>query len=145
MANYANLLATIAANIYTNSNQEVTAAMAKAALDAMVGSLGVGFQFMGIATPDTDPGTPDQRVFYIATDGVFTNFGGIEIDAGAIGFLKYDTEWSVDIIEGLGSAIFQVANVAEDGLYFVDSSMNVGAQLTQDGFNSFNSLNFRTL
>ena len=35
MANYANLLATIAANIYTNHNNEVTAEMVKTAVDAM--------------------------------------------------------------------------------------------------------------
>lgn len=40
MANYANLLATIATNIYTNGNNEVTASMVKAACDAIVSGLG---------------------------------------------------------------------------------------------------------
>lgn len=39
MANYANLLATIAANIYTNNNNEVTASMVKSAMDQVVGAL----------------------------------------------------------------------------------------------------------
>ena len=36
---------------------------------------------MGVATPDTDPGTPDGKVFYIATQaGTYTHFGGRHID-----------------------------------------------------------------
>ena len=40
MANYANLLATIAANIYTNGNNEVTAQMVKDAVDDIVDKMG---------------------------------------------------------------------------------------------------------
>lgn len=50
MANYANLLATIATNIYTNGNNEVTASMVKAACDAIVSGLGT----MREALPSSD-------------------------------------------------------------------------------------------
>ena len=94
MANYSTLLAAIAANIYTNGNNEVTAAMVKSAVVSMVSSLGAGYQFAGMATPDTDPGTPDQRVFYIAaTDGVYTNFGGLSVEGGDVVVLYWDTMW----------------------------------------------------
>ena len=97
MANYATLLATIAANIYTNGNNEVTAAMVKSACDQMVASLGAGYQFMGVATPSTNPGTPDQRAFYIAAPGIYPNFNA-NIETGAIGIFKYDSSWSVESI-----------------------------------------------
>ena len=94
MANYANLLATIAANIYTNNNNEVTAAMVKTAVDQMVASLGAGYQFMDIATPATTPGNTDVKQFYIASEaGIYTDFGGLEV---------YDNE--VAVIYGSGSS-----------------------------------------
>lgn len=105
MANYANLLATIAANIYTNNNNEVTAAMVKTAVDSMVASLGAGYQFMGMATPATNPGTPDYRCFWIATNpGTYTYMGGQVVTEGEIAFIKYDTAWSkVSYVPGAGA------------------------------------------
>lgn len=103
MANYANLLATIAANIYTNGNNEVTAAMVKSAVDSMVASLGAGYQFMGVATPATTPGNTDVKQFYIAsTPGTFTNFldsgsDPLEVNDGEVAVLKYDTAWSKEV------------------------------------------------
>lgn len=102
MANYTNLLATIAANIYTNHNNEVTAAMVKAACDSMVSILGAGYQFKGTATPATDPGTPDAKVFYIASmPGTYTNFGGAEVDAGGLYLLVGSgSTWDVIMTPG---------------------------------------------
>lgn len=95
MANYANLLATIAANIYSNGNQEVTAAMAKTAMDAMVASLGAGYQFMGVATPSTNPGAPDQNVWYLAsTPGTYANFGGLVVSGGEVCALCWNGVWA---------------------------------------------------
>lgn len=99
MANYANLLATIAANIYTNNNNEVTASMVKTAVDQMVASLGAGYQFMGVATPATNPGTPDAKVFYIAgAPGTYTNFGGAVVNEGEVVLLKGSgSSWSKEV------------------------------------------------
>lgn len=100
MANYANLLATIAANIYTNGNNEVTAAMVKTAVDAMVASLGTGYQFMGVATPKTTPPTsPDYPCFYIASEpGTYTDFPDsnsdpLEVYDGEVAIFQWDTSW----------------------------------------------------
>lgn len=92
MADYSNLLATIAANIYTNGNQEVTAAMVKTAADSIVASLGTGSQFMGVAHPsDTPSGYADLRAFWIAFEtGTYTNFGGQVLTDGEVAVISYD-------------------------------------------------------
>ena len=75
MANYSDLIQTINDSIKSNGNQEITGPVLNAVLQAMVSALGEGYQFMGMATPDTNPGTPDEKVFYIATrEGSYINF-----------------------------------------------------------------------
>ena len=91
MANYSELIATINDQIKANGNQEITGPVLNAVLQAMVSALGEGYQFMGVATPDTNPGTPDGKVFYIATEpGTYSKFGDTELKKG-IGFFTYDS------------------------------------------------------
>lgn len=53
-----------------------------------------GYLFSGIATFETDPGTPDAKVFYIANGkGTYEKFGGIEVTEDEVVVLKYDTAW----------------------------------------------------
>lgn len=53
-----------------------------------------GYLFAGIATIDTNPETPDAKVFYIAKGkGTYTNFGGIEVTEDEVVILYYDTTW----------------------------------------------------
>ena len=53
-----------------------------------------GYVFAGVATPATDPGTPNAKVFYIANgNGTYTNFGSIEVTEDEVVVLKYDTAW----------------------------------------------------
>lgn len=94
MANYASLLATIAANITDNNTGAITGPVLKGVLDGMVGSLGTGYQFMGVAATSTNPGTPDQKVYYLAGPGTYTNFNNITVADGEIAVLKYDSAWS---------------------------------------------------
>lgn len=99
MANYANLLATIAANIYENHGNQVTANMVKAACDYMVASLGAGYQFAGVATSATDPGTPDQKVFYLAVEpGTYANFDGAVLGGDAVCVFYYSSAWSHSLV-----------------------------------------------
>lgn len=58
-----------------------------------------GYRFMGIATPDTDPGTPSQDVFYIATQaGTYTHFGtGIMIAKEGV---SSSEETKISVAEG---------------------------------------------
>lgn len=97
MANYATLKAAIQAAIYENGNNEITGTALQQSLLSMISSLGDGYQFMGVATPSTNPGTPDANVFYLAsTTGTYTNFGGLVLDDGEIAILKYNGAWSKD-------------------------------------------------
>ena len=44
-----------------------------------------GYLYAGIATPNTNPGTPDGLVFYIATQpGVYPNFNYSEVTNEAL-------------------------------------------------------------
>lgn len=92
MANYASLKAAIQEVVKTNGNNEITGALLQQSLLAMINSLGVGYQFMGIAvlTPTpTNPGTPDQNVFYIASEpGTYSNFSGIVVGDDEVAILK---------------------------------------------------------
>lgn len=53
-----------------------------------------GYLFKGVATIDTNPETPDAKVFYIANGkGIYTNFGGLEVTEDEVVILCYDTTW----------------------------------------------------
>ena len=108
MANYASLKAAIQDVIKTNGNNEITGAVLQQSLLAMVNSLGAGYQYAGIATPATNPGTPDQNVFYLAsTAGTYTNFDGLVLADGEIAILKYNGAWSKD---STGAASVEMVN-----------------------------------
>lgn len=94
MANYATLKAAIQQVVKTNGKNKITGALLQQSLLSMINSLGVGYQFVGIATPSTNPGTPDQKVFYIANGkGTYTNFGGINVTEDEVIFLVLDNAW----------------------------------------------------
>lgn len=95
MANYATLKAAIADVIKQNGNNEITGALLQQALLSMITSLGANYQFAGIAEPTTNPGTPDQNVFYIASKpGTYASFDGITIGIDDVSILKYNGSWS---------------------------------------------------
>ena len=106
MANYQLLKADIDAKVYQNGAQEITGANLNSVLNAMVTTLGAGYQFMGVATP-TNPGTsqtPDYKCFYLATTpGTYTNLGGLVVADGEVAILKYDTSWT-KVVTGIASA-----------------------------------------
>ena len=90
MANWTTLKAAIANVIKTNGNQEITGAVLQNTLNSIVNAIGENATFAGIATPSTNPGTPDGPVFYIASEaGTYPNFGGITVVEGRLNILKY--------------------------------------------------------
>lgn len=94
MANYQLLKADIDAKVYQNGHQEITGENLNSVLNAMVTTLGAEYQFAGVATTTTNPGSPDAKVFYIANGkGTYTNFGGLEVTEDDVVVLYYDTEW----------------------------------------------------
>ena len=98
MANYNNLKAGIDAVIKTNGRQEISGAALNTQLKNMISELGAGYQYMGIATPATNPGTPDANVFYLASEaGTYTNFGGIVINEGEVCALVWNGTWTKQV------------------------------------------------
>ncbi len=94
MSNYNSLKTTIDANIKQNGNQEITGQILNSVLNQMVNILGTGYQFAGVATIATNPGTPDAKVFYIANGkGTYTNFGGINVTEDDVVVLYWDSSW----------------------------------------------------
>lgn len=93
MANYATLIAAIQSVITQNGNNEITGPILQQTLISVVNSLGSGYQFIGIATPETTPGTPDQKVFYIGSSGTYPNFGPAVIPDGNLAVFYYDSSW----------------------------------------------------
>lgn len=85
MGNYEQLIAAIEQVIKTNGNNEITGAILQSTLKSIVNSVGANAAFAGIATPETNPGTPDQNVFYLAWErGVYTNFNNINVTQPAV-------------------------------------------------------------
>lgn len=121
MANYATLKAAIQDVIKTNGNNEITGALLQQSLLAMINSLGYGYQYMGLATPTTNPGTPDQNVFYLAsTAGTYTNFDALVLTDGEIAILKYNGAWSKD---STGAASLEKVNQLGQGLAGAQSNI----------------------
>lgn len=103
MANYNNLKTAIQGVIKANGNQEITGDILQNALLSMINSLGAGYQFMGVATSETNPSTPDQKVFYFANGkGTYANFGGLIVDEDEVIILYYDTAWH-KLLTGIAS------------------------------------------
>ena len=95
MANWSVLKAAIANVIKTNGNQEITGQLLQNVLNNIVSSLGENATFAGIATPTTNPGTPDGNLFYLATEpGIYANFNSIEIADGEAVILEWRGGWT---------------------------------------------------
>lgn len=59
-----------------------------------------GATFMGVATPDSVPPVPTQKVFYIANEvGAYPNYGGLSVADGEIAFFTYNGSWSKVALE----------------------------------------------
>lgn len=117
MANYATLKAAIQNVIKTNGNNEITGALLQQSLLAMVNSLGADYLFVGVAYPSTNPGTPDQNVFYIAASGTYPNFGGTNIPNGSIGLFLYNGTWDYQIVSITNVETGEINYDYIDGIY----------------------------
>ena len=71
--------------------------------------------FAGIATPTTNPGTPDGNVFYIATEaGIYANFSNITVGANEVAILVWNggATWEKEV-SGLVSSSYLMNEVAK--------------------------------
>ena len=98
MSGYNELKNAIRRVVKTNNNREITGQNLQSTLTSMVNSLGANYHFAGFASPDTNPGTPDQNIFYIASEeGTYVNFDGIILHSG-LSFLMWNGKWSSETI-----------------------------------------------
>lgn len=137
MANYATLKSAIQQVVKTNGNEEITGALLQQSLLAMINSLGAGYQFVGVADTTTVPGTPDQNVFYIASEsGTYSNFGGLSVSDGEVAIFKYNGTWTKEVtgaatvaqLTQLGQEVGKYALVfTGTPYYYINTGVGVGS------------------
>lgn len=72
MSNYSTLKNDIDNNIFENQTQQITGAALNSILKEMVNTLGEGYQFGGIVTPESSVPTSDAKLFFVAcTEGEY--------------------------------------------------------------------------
>jgi len=97
---------------WDNNAKQIEGETIKQYLLYIINSLTVGYQFMGVATPSTTPGTPDQNVFYIGGAGSYSNFGtSITVRQGQICVFKWNGSWTNTPIEIANSGFVNVNDV----------------------------------
>ena len=101
MANYDSLINAIKAAVKTNGTGAITGATLQATLLGTIEELTVGFQFMGVATPDTTPDSNDKKEFYLGFAGTYANFGSsVTVPEGSvILFKKNNGVWSSQVVK----------------------------------------------
>ena len=99
MGNYEQLKQAISDVIKTNGNQEITGAILQNSLLTIISTIGDNSTFAGVATTSTNPGTPDQNIFYLAGAGTYNNFSNIIIEDGELGILIWDGTWKKEALE----------------------------------------------
>lgn len=116
MGNYEQLKRAIANVIKTNGNQEITGAIMQNVLNTIVSTVGANRTFVGIANKNTNPGTPDGNVFYIAyTAGNYVNFqseaGYLTVKPGELAILYNETtNWGKFVIGMSSDGVIALAN-----------------------------------
>ena len=96
-------------NIVQETGDSETAVMSQKAVTNLIEELkNAGYVFAGIAKPETNPGTPDQSVFWIAfLPGTYSNFNGLSLDPteGLAIFVNINGTW-VKLSRNLNSTIY---------------------------------------
>lgn len=94
MGNYEQLKQAVVEVVKSNGNQEITGDILQNTLLTIISTVGSGATFAGIATPTTNPGTPDQNVFYIASeDGIYSNFENVVLENEVAIFTNRNGIW----------------------------------------------------
>lgn len=130
MSKYNVIKAATNANIKRNGQNAITGPILNSVLNAIIDSLGKYYQFVGVATPVTNPSSPDQNVAYIAsTEGTYAKMGGITMSSGELAVIKWDGEWVKETIlilpEGSESNVF-IATYGETPLADVKNAFDDG-------------------
>lgn len=116
MGGYTKLKAAIAAAIKANGNNEITGAIMQVVLNTIVSIVGANRTFVGIANENTNPGTPDGNVFYIAYKaGNYVNFqseaSNLTVKPGELAILYNGTNnWDKFVIGMSSDGVIALAN-----------------------------------
>lgn len=111
----------------------------KAVTEAINKLKNAGYLYAGIATPTTNPGTPEGPVFYIANGkGTYTNFGGIDVTEDDVVVLCYDTVWHKEATgiasqSKLTELSEEKGKFDDDAIYVSDAKGNLIATINADG------------
>lgn len=109
MANYATLKGLIDQYITTNGQGDITGAILNDVLKNIVNSIEADYLFGGVVVPSSNVGTPDQNVFFIATQGgSYQHFNGTIIPNG-ITIFKWNGSWSYQILFAGDGGIFDIS------------------------------------
>lgn len=138
MANYNELKAAVSNVVKQNGNNEITGQLLQNTLLSIISNVGANATYIGVATPTTNPGTPDGNVFYIsATPGEYVNFGGLVLERGKAYTIKNEANnvWSaVAISIPSTDAIIDLNNVKVDSDAIIDRINYFNNALFQNGY-----------
>lgn len=138
MANYDELKAAVSNVVKQNGNNEITGQLLQSTLLSIISNVGANATYIGVATPTTNPRTPDGNVFYIsATPGEYVNFGGLVLERGKAYTIKNDANnvWSaVAISIPSTDAIIDLNNVKVDSDAIIDRINYFNNALFQNGY-----------
>lgn len=125
MANYATLKGLIDQYITTNGQGEITGAILNDVLKGIVNSIGAGYLFGGVVVPSSNVGTPDQNVFFIATQGgSYQHFNETIIPDG-ITIFKWNGNWSHQILFAGDGGVFDIS-AYHNGAKYADLTAALG-------------------
>ena len=137
MGNYEQLKQAVADVIKTNGNQEITGAIMQNALLTIISTVGANSTFAGIATPNTNPGIPDQNVFWIASlPGQYVNFSNQILDDEVYIFKNNNGSW-VKVDTGIAN-IYKVNGFKQKVFGLLEKSAEAtqgsALQIIQNGY-----------
>ena len=146
---YENLKSAIKQAIKQNGSQEITGNLLQSTLLNIVNILGEGATFAGIATPATDPGTPEGNVFYVTSiPGTYTSFGVNKMnhDISILYYNSNNNQWKLSDIYQFGDIDYVGSNNDSDSdLSFSDGNGNVAFEIRNGGHIKTNKFDSETL
>ncbi|MBQ3950791.1 MAG: hypothetical protein II661_09975, partial [Bacteroidales bacterium] len=137
--NYQELRAALNAVVFENTTGEITGEKLNTILQRIISTLGAGARFVGIATPELVPPTPDNIVFYMATTaGEYPGFGeGVSLDGKTLHlFVSGPEEGWVDIPTSISTGVLTAEAIAT-ALGYVPASTAVRFNVQSDEYLTF--------
>ena len=116
--------------IKTNDNQEITGQVLQDCVVNIINNIGGNATCKGVAQPTTNPGAPDGKVYYFATQGgTYTNFDNTVVKDGLTILF-----WEPDIPEWVELPVFEVMQDVNG-----DSSFAVSQKAVNDALSAVNA------